>query len=187
MKKAKGKLVIVSAPSGCGKTTVVERLLAKNPRFVRSISCTTRPPRGEERNGVDYYFVSTAAFNTKRKRDFFLETAAVFGQQYGTPRQPVLSQVRRGKNVIVTIDVQGKRKICARASRKIPVVSIFILPPSEEELKKRLTKRKTDAASEIAKRLKMARREMAASLEYDFIVVNHAVNDTVKEMEEILK
>lgn len=182
----KGKLVIVSAPSGCGKTTVVEKFLAKHSNFVRSISCTTRPPRGTEKDGVDYFFVPSEAFNRRKRQGFFLETATVFQRQYGTPKQPVIDDIRHGKSVIVTVDVQGMRQICRNAAGLVPIVSIFILPPSEDELQKRLMKRKTESADEMKRRLGMAKKEMAASVEYDFIVVNKNINETVKEMEEIL-
>ncbi len=186
MKSGHARLVIVSAPSGCGKTTVVERLLARNRNYRRSVSYTTRQPRGAEKNGIDYFFVSREEFNALRRRNFFLETATVFGQQYGTPGSPVLLEIRQGRNVVVTIDIQGKRKICRKAAGKIPVLTVFILPPSEEELRKRLSGRGTESAQQIKRRIRMARIEMEAAVEYDFIVVNQNINQTVKEMKEIL-
>ncbi|OGW82360.1 MAG: guanylate kinase [Omnitrophica bacterium RIFCSPLOWO2_12_FULL_44_17] len=187
MKKKFGKLVIVSAPSGCGKTTVVRQLLRKNKRCIRSVSYTTRPPRSGEKNGRDYFFISKDEFNAKKRRGFFLETAPVFHYTYGTSKEFVQQYVARGKYVVLIIDIQGMKKVCRRVKGKLPLITIFIMPPSIEELGRRLVMRKTERKSELECRLKMAKKEMAASSLYQYAVVNQRVSQTVKEIEEILK
>ncbi len=187
MKKKSGRLIIISAPSGAGKTTVVEALLAASPELKRSVSYTPRSPRGGEKKGIDYYFISEEEFLRKRKRGFFLEWAKVFGQFYGTSKAACLDLIARGFGVVLTIDVQGMRKLTKKLSRKIPIATIFLMPPSMEALKIRLFNRKTDRPAEIKKRLRIAEEEIRARREYDHVVVNRKVNDSVRRLKRILK
>ncbi len=183
----KGKLIVISAPSGCGKTTLVERLLERNKNLMRSISYTTRPSRAGEINGRDYFFISRDEFLEKKKKNFFLESAEVFGQHYGTSRDSVADHTRRGKNVVLAIDVQGMKQLKQKAGQDLSVTSIFIMPPSEEILRSRLENRKTETKEEIAKRLEVAREEMRAKSLYDFVVVNNEVDEAVQSIEEVIQ
>ena len=182
-----GRLIVISAPSGAGKTTIVERLLRRNKNLKRSISYTTRPPRLNEINKRDYFFVSRKTFLSKKKKDFFLESAEVFGRFYGTSKKFVLEKVKRGLDLILAIDVQGMKQLKKKRTKEIPLTSIFIMPPSLGVLKKRLDKRKTETKSQIRKRLNMAKREMREHSHYDFIVTNRKIVQAVKKIEEILK
>ena len=183
----KGKLIVISAPSGCGKTTIVKRLLERNQNLTRSISYTTRAPREGEENGRDYFFISEDEFSSKERNGFFIESAKVFGQSYGTSRGTVLGELTNGRSVILAIDVQGMKQLCAKAKNEIPVVSIFVMPPSLTALRTRLRKRKTETEKEIERRLKIAQDEMAERSNYDFVIVNREVDQAVKEIEAIVK
>jgi len=182
----KGSLIIISAPSGAGKTTIVNRLLRNVSGLRRSISYTTRKPREGEIDGKDYFFLSQSEFLNKKRRGFFLEWANVFGKFYGTGESWCVEQIEKGYCVILTIDVQGMRKIERKLRKKIRLISIFIMPPSLSVLKERLTRRKTDSPAEIEKRLLISAKEMKARSEYDFTVVNHNVRDSVKRIKKIL-
>jgi guanylate kinase len=182
--KKRGMMMVLSAPSGCGKTTVVRALMKKNKSFVRSVSLTTRKPRKGEKEGIDYYFVSKPEFLKLKKRKALLESACVFNHYYGTPKSKIQEMLRRGKNVILTIDVQGAKQI----RRSFPSsVHVFLHPPSMKVLKRRLTKRKTDSAREIEKRLKEAKREIQQSGLYDYQIVNSSVHRAVKEILSIVR
>lgn len=183
----RGKLIVVSAPSGCGKTTIVERLLKRNKSLARSISYTTRAPRGGEENGRDYFFVTKDEFSSLKRRGFFLESAEVFGQSYGTSKQYVLDQIAQGVGVVLTIDVQGMKQLRRQVDREISLATIFIMPPSLRVLKARLAKRKTETKRQIADRLKIAQKEMAARSLYDYVVVNRNIDEAVKEIEAIVQ
>ena len=187
MPKKQGKLIVISAPSGCGKTTIVQRLLERNKNLIRSISYTTRPPRASEVNGHDYFFVSSEEFAAKERKNFFLESAKVFGYAYGTSKEFVIDHISKGKDVVLAIDVQGMKQLRQKANSEIPLASIFIMPPSLEELKTRLEKRKTETKQEIAERLKVAEQEMAERSLYDFVVVNQKLDQAVNEIEGIVK
>lgn len=179
-----GKLVILSGPSGTGKTTIVQRLLGAVPGLVRSVSATTRPPRPGEREGEDYFFLSREAFDRKAREGAFLEHAEVFGHAYGTPREFVERETAAGRSVILAIDVQGADQIRRRYS---PVISIFVLPPSLSELERRLRARGTDAEAAIAGRLAQARAEMARKDQYDFVVVNDDIGVAVRAVRKHLE
>lgn len=187
-KKSKpfGRLVIISAPSGGGKTTIVSRLLAKKTHFKRSISYTTRQPRKGERHGRDYNFVTKADFLRRRRQGFFLEWANVFGQYYGTARTTCLKLMRAGFDVILAIDVQGMRKIKRLSGKSMPMVSVFLMPPSMAVLKKRLLGRQSDSAAEIKKRLQTARAELTCRRFYDYVVINNTIQQCVKDVSKIL-
>ncbi|MFU8818339.1 MAG: guanylate kinase [Desulfurivibrio sp.] len=177
----RGCLFVVSAPSGAGKTTLLKRILATTPRVGFSISHTTRPPRTGERDGVDYHFVDRETFSRMREGHDFLEWAEVHGNFYGTSRQAVQATLNRGEDIILDIDVQGAHQI--RDLREIAAVFLFIAPPSPAVLEQRLRGRNTDEAGVIALRLENARREMAESSWYDYLIVN----DRLSEAEALLK
>lgn len=175
-------LLVVSAPSGAGKTTLCRRLLEEFERIRYSVSCTTRPPRGRERSGRDYVFLSEAEFRRMAERDEFLEYACVLGHWYGTPRGPVVEALKSGWDVLMDIDVQGASTIRSMA-RSLPAgdplregfVDIFIAPPSLEELRRRLRRRKEDSSDTIEFRLRQAEKELEHWREYQYLLVNDDV------------
>lgn len=186
MIKQRGKLIIISAPSGCGKTTIVEHLLERNKNLTRSVSYTTRAPRPGEINGRDYFFISREEFESRKRSNFFLESAEVFGCSYGTSREFVMNHVKQGRDVVLAVDVQGMKQLREKIGTEIPMISIFIMPPSLKELKARLEKRKTETKQKIDERLKIAKEEMAGRTLYDFVVVNREVSQAVNEIEGIV-
>ncbi len=152
-----GKLFVISASSGTGKTTLAHELLRQDKNLVQSISCTTRQPRSNEVDGKDYFFVKKEKFLEKKKKNGFLEWANVFGKFYGTPKKEVETYLKRGHDVLLLIDVQGANKV---KKTRPDAVFIFLSPPSREELKRRLKKRGTESAQEINRRYKVATREL---------------------------
>ncbi len=166
---AAGTLYIIAAPSGAGKTSLVKKLLEITPEVEVSVSHTTRPQRPGEQDGVDYYFVEPAVFQALIEEGVFLEHAQVFDYQYGTSRHAVLERLRAGVDVILEIDWQGARQVCAH----IPGArTIFILPPSREALRQRLKQRGQDDDAVIARRMAAASSEMSHYHEFDYIVIN---------------
>ncbi len=182
----KGKLIVISAPSGCGKTTIVERLILRHPDLKRSISYTTRTPRAGEIYGQDYFFISRDEFIEKKKQNFFLESAEVFGRYYGTSKDFVADHISRGISIVLAIDVQGMKQLKQQSDRDLSMISIFIMPPSEEVLRNRLENRKTETQEEITKRLEIARDEIKSKSLYDFVLVNNKVDQVVKSIEEVI-
>ena len=178
--------MILSAPSGCGKTTILDRLLARHVDWMRSISVTTRPPRAGEKKGEDYEFVSLDEFGALEKKKQFLEWAEVFSQRYGTRRSVVEKGVQEGKTVLLAIDVQGSRTVGRVLKGKISLLSLFILPPSIPVLRERLQKRNTEVPEEIERRIKKAEEEIKAAQEYDHTVVNRDLDQTVHEIEGLI-
>lgn len=179
MTMKKGRLFIISAPSGTGKTTVVKRLRESVPGLTYSISYTTRKPRGAEQNGQEYYFVDEKTFRSLIDDDFFAEWASVHGALYGTPREAIEGAIEKGLNVVMDIDVQGGMALKARYPE---AVSIFLTPPNDEELKKRLVGRKTDSPETIATRLKNAEYEMTFKNHYDYCVINDDLKRACDEL-----
>ena len=178
----KGALLIISAPSGAGKTTICRKLLARRKDLCYSISCTTRRPRAGEKNGKHYFFLTSEDFKRKIRRGELLEWAMVHDEYYGTPRHFVEDQTRRGGNVIMAIDVQGAMSI----RRKHPsAILVFVLPPSMNALKARLAGRR-DASEAVAKRLANSRGELAAAKNYDYVVVNDDLERAVSQISCIL-
>ena len=176
-------LVVLSSPSGGGKTVIARSLLKKHPEFGRSISFTTREKRKGEKEGIDYCFVSREEFQKKIKERQFAEWALVFGNYYGTPKKNIQKAEGKIKVLFLVLDVQGGLAL----KRKYPdSVLIFILPPSLAELEKRLSHRGTDKPEIIRKRLKAALKEITFCKKYDYMVVNIKLKDTVKILEEIL-
>ncbi|MGA8261034.1 MAG: guanylate kinase [Arenicellales bacterium] len=175
----RGNLYIISAPSGAGKTTLARRLNEALPDTAFSISHTTRPRRRNETDGVDYHFVSEKEFRDMVDRGEFLEYARVFGNWYGTSKAAVRSLVEQGKTVLLDIDWQGARHV----RRKMPgCLSIFILPPSLEELERRLRARAQDADTVIQERMEQARDEIRHAGEYEFVVVNDDFDRALGEL-----
>ncbi len=170
--------MVVVGPSGCGKTTVTRQAMARNSALRFSVSCTTRPPRPGERDGVDYHFVDEGHFEQRLERGEFLEHAQVHGNYYGTLKGPVRMAVDAGEVVLLDIDVQGARQVRAAG---VDGVFVFMLPPSVEELERRLRGRATDSEAVIMGRLGVAREEMAEASEYDYLVVNENVEQAVEE------
>ena len=175
----RGLLVVVSAPSGTGKTTVVERLVEVCPRLVQSRSYTSRPPRAGETDGVDYNFVDRSAFEGMVREDAFLEWADVFGNLYGTGRRETEALLAAGLDVVLVIDVQGARQVRARSAE---AVGVFLLPPSFDVLEARLRSRSLDPEDAINRRLVTARAEIAAVEEYEYVVINDELDRAVGEI-----
>ncbi len=178
----KGALLIISAPSGAGKTTICKKLRARRKDIAYSVSCTTRTPRPGESHGKHYFFLTREDFKRKIRRGELLEWAMVHDEYYGTPRHFLEEQIKRGVNVIMAIDVQGAVSI----RRKRPTaVLVFVLPPSMDALKARLAIRR-DASETVAKRLANSRGELAAAKDYDYIVVNDDLDKAVEQISCIL-
>ena len=179
----RGNLFIVSAPSGCGKTTIVNSVLQNLGGIIRSISATTRPPRQRERIKRDYYFISEIAFKNKARKGEFLEWAKNYGYYYGTPKREVHNKLRKGVDVILVIDVKGAMQVRRKIS---DCVMIFIAPPTIEELAKRLKKRASDKSKDISERLRIAKKEISFSKKYDYVIVNNNLEEAVRKLESII-
>ena len=187
-------MIVVSAPSGAGKSTLCDRLVAELPEVVYSVSCTTRKPRGEEQDGVHYYFLSKKEFKVRIRNGEFLEYAKVHGNFYGTLEDTVLYAMEQGRHVLLDIDVQGAgqiRESLVRFDPRHPIrrgfIDIFISPPSMEELEKRLRGRGTDAGYVIEKRLKNAGREMARASEYRVQIINDDLEKAYQELKSVIQ
>lgn len=193
MREAKRSLLlVVSAPSGAGKSTLCNRLLEEDAGMIRSVSCTTRAPRGTEVDGRDYHFLTPAEFARRVDAGDFLEHATVHGNQYGTLRQTVEQGLKAGRDVLLVIDVQGAAKVRAAAAAgggllAHAYVDIFIAPPSIEELGQRLLKRGEDTPEVIERRLANARGELARQAEYRYQVVNDELETALTELRAILR
>lgn len=180
---SKGLLFVLSAPSGSGKTTLMAALLKADRRLVRSVSMTTRPPRPGERHGREYFFETPAQFAAERRRGALLEYAQVLNAWYGTPRRFIEAARRRGRDVLLGIDVQGARQL--RRSG-YPAVTIFIQPPSLRILRERLQHRGTETPAQIRARLALATRELRCVPEYDYVVVNDRLTVAVAQLTAII-
>jgi len=180
----RGLLLVMSSPSGAGKTTLSRRLLAADLMITMSVSVTTRAPRPGEVNGRDYHFITHEEFGRLRDRGDLLEYAEVFGNFYGTPRRPVAEALQAGRDVLFDIDWQGTQQL--GAAMQDDLVRIFILPPSAEELRERLIGRAQDSASTVAKRMAKAADEISHWPEYDYVIVNDDIGKASVEIEAIL-
>jgi len=187
-------LLVVSAPSGAGKSSLCNRLIEKFPQMVYSVSCTTRAPRGNEQDGVHYHFLSEAEFCARIQRGEFLEHALVHGNYYGTLKQTVYDALARGLDIIMDIDVQGAKQIrlaCAALpdddAIKNSFVDIFIAPPSMNELRRRLCGRGTDSAEVIEKRMRTAHDEMKHQAYYQHTVINDDFEKAADELSKIIE
>jgi guanylate kinase len=180
----RGLMLVLSSPSGAGKTTISRLLLAQDPEITMSVSVTTRSPRPGEVDGKDYYFVDQARFDRMVDNGELLEHAKVFGNMYGTPSQPVFTALEAGRDVLFDIDWQGTQQLSGKA--RTDVVRIFILPPSTEELEKRLRTRAQDTDEVVAARMSKASEEMSHWAEYDYVVVNVDVQESLRRVSAIL-
>ena len=177
-------MLVLSSPSGAGKTTISRRLLDLDDNLSLSISLTTRPPRPGEEAGRDYIFVDEKAFQDMVRRDELFENAYVFGHHYGTPRAPVEEALAAGRDVLFDIDWQGTQQMADRASEDL--VTVFILPPSTDELERRLEARAQDSAEVVAERMAKAADEMSHYREYDYIIVNRDLDDSLAKVRAVL-
>ena len=191
--KTKPLFIVMSAPSGCGKSTLIDMLLQEYPDIVYSISCTTREPRGEEEDGLDYHFLSKERFEELIAENAFIEYANVHGNYYGTLKSPIVEVLAEGNSMIMDIDVQGAAKVrdYVRSlpntdAMKAGYVDIFIDPPSMEELRNRLEGRGTDAPEVIERRLANAEGEIARSDEYMFQVTNDDLTIAYKKLCDLI-
>lgn len=182
-RQGRGILFVISAPSGTGKTTLVERLVKEVPGLQMSRSYTSRPTRPGESDGVDYNFISRRDFESRISLEQFLEWADVFGNLYGTGLTDTESRLASGCDLVLTIDVQGARQVRAKP---IPTVGIFVLPPSFSVLEQRLRGRSKDSEDAMQRRLATAREEVSAFSEYDYVVVNDDIDGCVARMKAIV-
>jgi guanylate kinase len=183
--KRRGLMLVLSSPSGAGKTTLSRRLLASDPYITLSVSATTRPMRPTEVEGKDYFFISPKEFDAWVRQDAFLEHAIVFENRYGTPKGPVEDALVSGRDVLFDIDWQGTQQMKERAREDL--VSIFILPPSHAELERRLKTRAEDSDDVVAKRMAKAADEMSHNPEYDYVIVNDNVDHALMQIKSILE
>lgn len=181
--KETGELIIISAPSGCGKDTICKELVKRNKNLWISISCTTRNPRNNEKDGQDYYFITKEEFKNKIKRDEFLEYAQYNDNYYGTPKEKVREKLKKGIDVLLIIEVQGALKIKQKVK---DALFIFILPPSLTELKNRLEKRQTETKETMLQRFKTAYKELNELSKYNYVVINDNAENASKKIEAII-
>ena len=181
----RGLLLVMSSPSGAGKTTLSRKLLAADKNITMSISVTTRPPRPGETDGKDYHFIGKDRFGQMRDRKELLEWAEVFGNYYGTPRKPVEEALAKGRDVLFDIDWQGTQQLAQ--AMEDDLVRVFILPPSSDELQNRLINRAQDSATVVAKRMAEASREISHWPEYDYVIVNDELEDSHAQITAILR
>ena len=179
-KERKGLMLVLSSPSGAGKTSICRKLIEIENDLVMSISYTTRKKRKSETNGIDYFFVSGNEFEKLKNNDFFIEYAKVFDNWYGTPKKIVTDYMQDGVDVVFDIDWQGAQKLYNFSSTD--VVSIFILPPTNDELSKRLKNRAEDSRDTVSLRMSMAKAEISHWIEYDYVLINENLDECVREV-----
>ncbi|WP_308719786.1 guanylate kinase [Komagataeibacter xylinus] len=182
--RRRGVCLVISAPSGAGKSTIANALRASEPQLLHSVSVTTRQPRPGESDGVHYHFRSMDEFNRMAETGEMLEWATVFGRGYGTPRAPVEQALADGRDMVFDIDWQGHRQI--REALPDDVISLFVLPPSIEELERRLNGRASDEADEIARRMQAARDEISHWNEFDHVIINSDLDQAIAEARAVL-
>ena len=184
-------LILISAPSGGGKTTLCHQLLAARPDMTRAITCTTRGPRPGEKDSFDYYFFSPAEFQRRQQAGEFIERATVFGWRYGILRSELLGKLRSGRDVLLNVDVQGAATIRDRARTepelKHALVTVFLTPPSIKVLEERLRKRASDSPEEIRKRLGIARQEIAQWKNFDYLLISLSVQEDLRRMQAMIE
>ena len=183
-------LVVLSAPSGGGKTTLCQQLLAARPNMARAITCTTRDARPGETDGVDYFFMDATTFLKRVQAGNFLEHATVYGNSYGTLKSEVLGKLRQGRDVILNVDVQGATAIRSEAETdpelKRALVTVFLAPPSMSVLEERLKKRGVDSPSVMQKRLSVARQEIGQWKHYDYVIISSTIAEDLRRMQAII-
>ncbi len=177
-------MVILSSPSGAGKTTISKKIQQKYQNFKISVSHTTRKPRPNEVEGIDYYFINENDFKNKIKNDEFYEYAKIFGNYYGTSKESVLNLLKNKNDVLFDIDWQGTQQLSK--FQELNLLKIFILPPSKEELKKRLIQRNQDKPNVVEERLRAYDTDSAHKKDYDFVVINDNLENCFKEVEKII-
>ena len=186
-----GVILLISAPSGAGKTTVCENLLANNDSLSRAITCTTRQARDGEQHGKDYYFLSPEEFELRVQEGAFLEHAEVYGKRYGTLKSEVLRILSEGKNVLLNIDVQGAQLLRRRAESDPTIhralVTVFLTPPEWDELERRLRSRATESDETLATRLGTAAKELEASADFNYLVLSETREEDLRRMQLILQ
>ena len=180
----RGMMIVLSSPSGAGKTSLSRKLLEKNKNLFLSISFTTRPPRPLEVNESDYFFVDDKKFIDMLNKDEFLEHAKVFDFYYGTPKKPVINALKSGKDILFDIDWQGTQQLMN--SVQDDLVKIFVLPPSAKELEKRLLKRNQDTDETVKNRMSKASDEISHYAEYDYIIINEDFDESLEKINSIL-
>ena len=181
----RGLMLVLSSPSGAGKSTISRAVLEREENIALSVSLTTRPPRKGEVEGRDYIFVDDAAFEAMVGRDGFLEHAEVFGHRYGTPRAPVEAALEQGRDMLFDIDWQGAQQIAEKA--RTDLVGVFVLPPSIEELERRLHARAQDSSEVVRARMAKALDEVSHYAEYDYVVINSDLETSIEEVRSILR
>jgi guanylate kinase len=183
-------LIVLSAPSGGGKTTLCQRLLETRPGLARVVTCTTREPRPGEQEGTDYFFLDAATFLKRVQAGNFLEHATVYGNSYGTLKSEVLGKLRQGLDVILTVDVQGAASIRTHAESdpevQTALVTVFLTPPSMAILEERLRKRGMDSLAAIQKRLSVAKQEVAQWKNFDYLIISSTIAEDLRRMQAIL-
>ncbi len=180
----RGLMLVLSSPSGAGKTTLSRQLLDNDKQIQLSVSCTTRARRASEKDGVDYHFIDTASFREMIDRGEFLEHARVFDHHYGTPRPPVVAALESGRDVLFDIDWQGTQQL--KEQGRDDLVTVFILPPSTRDLERRLITRAQDSPDIVAKRMAKAADEMSHWAEYDYAIINRDIATSLTELKSIL-
>jgi guanylate kinase len=184
-------LIVISGPSGGGKTTLQDRLLTANPTLARAVTCTTRAPRQGEKDGVDYHFLDATSFLRRVQAGNFLEHATVFGDSYGVLKSEVLSKLRQGKDVLLNVDVQGAATIRVRAEDdaelKQSLIRVFLTPPSLTILEERLKRRGKDSPAVIQKRLGVARQEIAQWKNFDYLIISTTIAEDLRRMQCIIE
>jgi guanylate kinase len=182
--RRRGLMLVLSSPSGAGKTTISRMLLERDPNLGISISVTTRPPRPGEVHGRDYFFIDAAEFERMVESGALLEHALVFGNRYGTPKAAVEQMLAAGRDVLFDIDWQGTQQLDGKA--RDDLVSVFVLPPSTAELERRLRARAADSEEEVQRRMSKAADEMSHWAEYQYVIVNRNLEDSVAKVQAIL-
>ena len=179
----KGMLLVISGPSGVGKGTLFKKLLQEDPSTTFSVSYTTRGPRPNEKEGVDYHYVTRDEYDAMKEKGGFLESAEVHGNGYGTPKQPVLDAMEKGLNMVLDIDPQGALQVMETMPG---CVSVFILPPSYSELRRRLTERNTESPEHVERRLNNARGEIALMDRYQYLIVNDELEKAYEQLKDVV-
>jgi guanylate kinase len=182
--RRRGLLLVFSSPSGAGKTTIARRLVETEPGLALSVSVTTRPPRPGEADGRDYWFIDQTRFDEMAAQGEFLEHARVFGNCYGTPRQPIDEALAAGHDVVGDLDWQGTQQLAAKV--RPDLVAVFVLPPSLAALEKRLRARAQDSAAIVAARMAKSAEEMGHWPEYDYVIVNDTVEQSIAQAQAIV-